>query len=437
MHSVAEEVESDITPLPAVEWQGQGWHRRVNRKFVYALFDQGIVSFGNMVVSAAVSRNCAQGDFGVFILALRSLDVINQICNVFIWAPYTFNVQSMTEERQKRYLGSVLMHQVFSSAVALLLLLALSLLASSHSSSEYGDLFLAVSLPSLAIIFREFTRRMYFAHMRFLEALVVDTITVTLQVAGILYLIRRGEMRPSTALAALALSAACVCLYWFATEWKHIAFSWREVRGDLSLNMDLGKWFFGSNMLFLGSQQMSPWLLTATSGPTSVAALAVCEQVVNIPRVALASMQNAMAPTMARSFADGGKEALRKTVRRLDLVIISGSAVCAVGVMLFGPWISTAIFHKTPANSRVIFILMALNLLAYAASLAQSYGLSAINRADLNVYAGLFGMVAQLALAFGLVRAYGVPGVTFALLVGNSVVLAARIVYYLREMRRP
>jgi len=140
---------------------------------------------------------------------------------------------------------------------------------------------------------------------------------------------------------------------------------------------------------------------------------------------------------MARAFADGGKKALRRVVRKMDMLIVGGSAVFAVGIVAFGPWVSHAIFHKTPLNSRLILILMALNLLAYAASLAQSYGLSSIHRADLNFYAGLFGIVAQLAVAFAVVHSYGVPGVAFALLLGNSAVLAARIVYYVREMRLP
>jgi O-antigen/teichoic acid export membrane protein len=432
MSSAIEELEAEITPLPSPKWHG-----RVNLKFVYALLDQGIVSFGNMVVSAAVSRYCAQGDFGIFLLALRSLDVINQVCGVCIWGPYTFNLQSMEGERRRLYLGSALAHQTIASVVGLVWLLLLGFLTSRGGGGEYAQVFVPLALPSVAIIFREFTRRIYFAEFRFAQALVLDAATVGLQIAGILAMLHRGSLRPATALWALSLSASVVCVYWFVTEWKHLAFSLRDIRSDFTLNMQLGKWFFGSNMLFLGSMQLSPWLLSATSGAASVAALGVCDQVVNIPRVALTSMQNAMAPSMARAFAEGGKAALRKVVRRMDLIIVGGSAVCAVGIVVCGPWVSKAIFHKTPTNTKTIFILLALNLLAYAASLAQSYALSAINRAELNFYAGVFGIVVQLVAAFALVNSYKIPGVVFALLLGNSVVLAARIFYYVREMRRP
>jgi O-antigen/teichoic acid export membrane protein len=190
-------------------------------------------------------------------------------------------------------------------------------------------------------------------------------------------------------------------------------------------------------MVFVASAQVSPWLLSATSGAASVAAYAVCEAVVNIPRVALTSMQNAMAPTMARAVASGGKPALRKVVRRMDLLILGGSTLFAAAIVAFGPWISHAIFHRTPPDARIILTVLAVNLVAYGASLAQSYGLSSVNRADLNFYAQVFGLAAQLAAAFALIHRFAVPGVASALLVGNSAVLAARIVFYLREMRRP
>jgi O-antigen/teichoic acid export membrane protein len=239
-----------------------------------------------------------------------------------------------------------------------------------------------------------------------------------------------------TALYALSISAAGVCVYWLITEWKSFSFHWSDFSTDFGLNLQLGKWFLGTNALFVGSAQISPWLLSATSGTASVAAFAVCEAVVNIPRVALTSLQNMMAPTMAKGYAEGGRERLRAIVRKLDILIISACAFFAAGIIFFGPWVSRAIFHKTPDNAKTILTLLALNLLVYGASLAQSYGLSSINKANLNFYAGVFGILSQAAIAFGAVKSYGVPGVAFALLIGNTVVLVARIYFYLREMRR-
>ncbi len=106
-----------------------------------------------------------------------------------------------------------------------------------------------------------------------------------------------------------------------------------------------------------------------------------------------------------------------------------------MGVAVFGPLASRLIFKKVPDNARVILILLAINLVAYAATMAQSYGLTAIDKAGYTFYAQFAGMVAQAAIAIWLVHAWQLPGAAAALLVGSVVVLAVRQVYYSREMR--
>lgn len=403
-----------------------GLRGRVNPKFVYALMDQGVVSVGNMVVAAGVARYCGAAEFGIFILGLRSLDVINQLSSVLIWGPYIFNMPGVEEGRRDEYRGSVLLHQLTASAIGVLLLVGFGAWARAAGSAEYSKLFVPLAVPSVAIVFREFTRRMYFAHFRFKEALITDAITVALQIGGVVWLVHRGRLGFVTALWALGGGCLVLVAYWMVRELRGLRFSAGAYGTDLRGNMQLGRWFFGSNMILLGSAQVSPWLLSATGGPVSVAAYAVCESVVNIPRVALTSMQNAMGPTMAQAFAEGGKPALRKVVERMNRLITGGSAVFALGIITLGPWVAGAIYHQRPEHARLILTLLAANLLAYGAALAQSYGLSAINRAQLNFYAAMVGFVVQLAVAFAVIGKMHVPGVALALLVGSVVILAMR-----------
>ena len=412
-----------------------GLRARLSSKFVYALLDQGVVSVGNMVVAASVARYCGAAEFGIFILALRSLDVINQLSSVLIWGPYIFNMPTVGDGRRDEYRGSVLMHQLTASSIGVALLLGFGMWARSVGSVEYSRLFVPLALPSVAIVFREFTRRMYFAHFRFKEALITDAITVALQVSGVLSLMHRGTLGFVTALWSLAGGCTVLVVYWMVRELRGLRFAGDGYMDDLRMNMQLGRWFFGSNMILLGSLQVSPWLLSATSGTVSVAAYGVCESVVNIPRVALTSMQNAMGPTMAKAFAEGGKPALGKVVDRMTWLITSGSAVFAAAIIVVGPWVAKVIYHQSPPHARLILTLLSLNLVAYAGALAQSYGLSSMNRAQLMFYAAVAGLVVQLAIAFAVVRRFNVPGVAAALLVGSVVIVTMRWMHWKREMR--
>ncbi len=412
------------------------WRSLLSPKFLFALFDQGIVSFGNMVIAASVARHSPAAAFGLFILALRSIDVINQLSSVLIWGPFIFNLPGLSASRQKQFLGSVLMHQITAALVGIVVVYGLGLFSVHRGDTTYAQLFLPLALPTAAIVFREFVRRIYFAHMRFQHALVTDGITVGLQIAALWALIHFGRLSLPNALWALSVPCAVMVLYWVATEWRTITFSLKAYRSDFKLNLELGRWFFGSNMVLLASAQVSPWVLSATTGPIAVAAFAVCESVVNIPRVALTSMQNMMGPMMARDYAAGGKAALHKVVRRMEWLIISGSIFFAAVIMIFGPWISRAIFHTSPANAREILVLLALNLIAYGAALATSYGLSAMNLAKLNFHPQAIGLVIQVAVVALTVERLGVVGVALGLFLGSIVVLILRARYYHREVAR-
>ena len=203
----------------------------------------------------------------------------------------------------------------------------------------------------------------------------------------------------------------------------------------MRLNLRLGRWFLGTNMIYLAISQSNPWILSSVLGGASVGAYAVCESVVNIPRVALNSMQNIMGPVVARAHAEGGKEEVRQTVRRLDRTLLTGASACAIVVMLLGPWVARVIFNTVPTNAHLILTLLAMNLVAFAATLAQTFGLSALGRADTTLYANAIALLVQCVLCLGLVHRFGVPGVAGAMLLGNVAGIVMRGMSYRKEMR--
>jgi O-antigen/teichoic acid export membrane protein len=393
-----------------------------------------VYSFGNMVVAALLSRHCGQRDFGVYILTQRAMDVLIQFCNVFLWGPFTFNLPGTESNRRAQYQGSIFSLQLIFCVLFTGALWGASRLSASTAASVYHATFAPLVLTGAGILFREFTRRMYFSHMRLKEAFWTETATVLLQVAGVEWLYRVHRLSVSNTLAMLCAGAVIVSLWWIFREWKSFTVSIRATVEDLRLNLRLGRWFLGSNMIFLAGSQCNPWVLSAVLGGASVGAYAVCESVVNIPRVALTSMQNIMGPMLARAKNEGGKPKLRAVVARLDRMLLLGSAVFALGIWLVGPFVARLIFKTVPGNARSVLLLLSLNLVAYAATLAQSYGLTALDRADTTFYANGIGVLVQAAACFFLVRAFHVPGAAAAMLVGSVVVLAVRQHFFRREM---
>ena len=404
----------------------------VGEKLSYALADQVTYSFGNMVVMALISRYCTHWQFGIYILTQRAMDVLIQLCNVFFWSPYTFNLPS-AERREREYLGSIVAQQAAACVLGALLLWGASRWAATPARGQYYGVFAPLVLTSAGMLFREFTRRHYFAVMRFKAAFWTEVATVGLQVGGVYYLHLTGRLNVESTLWACAIGAIIVSFYWVVTEWKHFRVRARDAWDDLKLNMRLGRWLAGGNMVFLVSSQCNPWVLGGVLGPWAVGSYAVCESVVNIPRVALNSLQNVMAPVVARAFNDGGKSALRKVVGRYDRMLLAFSVAVAIGIAVAGPQVSTLIF-KRPVN-HLTLNLLALNFIAFAGTLAQSYGLTAIDRVRLTFYANVLGLAAQVLAAVWLVHSMQVPGAALAMLIGSVVVVFVRQIFYTREMR--
>jgi O-antigen/teichoic acid export membrane protein len=428
--SVAVEEESPA-PRPGV------WLRA--RKFAsgrlsYALADQVTYSFGNMVVAALLRRHTSEWEFGIYILTQRALDVLIQMCNNVMWGPYMFNRPGLAKQRQRLYLGSIFAVQMVCSALMFLLLWGITKWCSTPSRGLYYGVFQPLILTSAGIVFREFTRRMYFADLRMKEAFWTEVATVGLQIAGVEWLFYTHRLTVPNTLLVLSGAAIFVSLWWLVREWNTFVIRVREIREDFVRNLNLGGWFVGSNMVFLASSQWNPWTLSALMGGAAVGSYSVCEQVVNIPRVALVSLQNMLSPMMAQKYADGGKPALHALVKKFNRILFLGAAVCALGIILIGPNVARIIFKDIPGNARLILAVLALNFVALAATLPESYGLSAVKKAGPTFYANLAGFSVQAVTALWLVKTLHVPGAAAAMLLGSLVVMVVRHVYYNREV---
>jgi len=425
-----------MAPPQATGWWA-GARARAGSRLSYALADQVVYSFGNLVVAALLRRHRSEAEFGAYILTQRALDILFQLCNVFLWGPFCFQLPGTAAARQTLYRGSIVGQQIVVCVLASAALWGLSVWAGSPAHVRYAQVFAPLVWTSLGILFREFTRRMYFAEMRFREAFWTETATVVLQIAGVEWLLYRGNLTVGSTLTVLSAGAIIVSLWWVVTEWRAFRITFATCVEDLRRNFGLGRWLFGTNMVFMLSVQCNPWVLSALSGMPAAGVYAQCEFPVNIPRVALVSMQNTMAPSMSRRLAEGGRRALNELVTRMDRFLLLG-ALLFVGIMWFaGPWIVQLIFKSRPEGTHTIIMLLALNLLAMACTMARSYGLTTIHRADLTFYINVAAMAVQGALVVPLVHSFHVAGAALALLLGTTTAAILRAVVYSREIREP
>ena len=195
----------------------------LRNRISYALGDQVVYSFGNMVVAALLSRHAGARIFGMYILTQRTLDILVQFCNTLSWAPFTFNLPSTAPGRLSRYRGSVLLQQLVVCLLSVPLLALAARWASTPARGVYYGTFQPLVLTAGILLFREFNRRMYFADMRMREAFWTELATVALQVAAVVYCLRTGHLDVAHTLLALAVGAGAVSLWWLLREFRTLS----------------------------------------------------------------------------------------------------------------------------------------------------------------------------------------------------------------------
>lgn len=429
---VPERAAEEVAPVTA---SARPWVRRaLQGPAAWALGDQVVYSFGNMVAAALLSRHCAAVVFGEYILTQRAMDVLIAVSNTFLWRPFTFRLPGTSSPEAAAYQGSVLgLQSVFCLVASLALgLLFLCTGGGSGAHASFG----ALLLTGAGILFREFTRRMYFAHLRYRTAFWTDVATVGLQTAGLLWLALTGRLTLNLALAVLCGGAVLVSLWWLVAEWRTWRFGVRRAWKDLRDDLPLGRWLFGSNMLYLASAQCNPWVLSALLGGSAVGTYAIAESLVNIPRVALASMENTMGPGIARAYEADGVSGVSREVERLNRMLLLASVAFCGLVWISAPFGAQLIYRRVPPGTRLLALLLGVNLVLYACRLPQSFGLTALRRAQATVHANGLGLLAQVALCALLIHRFEVPGAAVSLAMGSAVALIVREIFYRREMRR-
>jgi O-antigen/teichoic acid export membrane protein len=419
--AIKERASVSVSPAPGSEF----------RRLLSVIGDQAVYAATNLVTIIIVGRSCTKTDFGLFVLGLRLIDIVVNMLNVLVWAPYTMLLPFRAAEEKNWYLGSVLVHQLLFSAILATLMRALATMRITlGDGTSLTQIVVAVSATVPFIAFREFSRRMYFATLDMQGALVQDLVTSILQLGTLVTVTHLSQLTPARALAIIAFSNAGSALIWVAGPMLASRISLNCTRYHFGENFRLGKWLFGSNTAVLASSQISPWILGLFSGPGAIAGLTACDVVVNIGRTALTSIQNLLGPHLAHVLALKGKGSVRASVAKVTKWLFIGAVLFSAGVFVFGGHLITAIYGGRFSGLGVIAFILSVNLILVASGTPISYALTTGRHANLEFTANFTGVILQLALALAVVPIYGILGACVALMFGNCAVGMLRFMFY-------
>ncbi len=401
--------------------------RRALQQSMLSLADQAVASIANFATGVIVARGGTKEGFGLYMLGLTVILLVTDLQGSLIATPYMVYAPRLKGAQRVQYTGSTLLHQL------LLSLLTMGGLAVVAVGTMIGlgprglePVMWALAGTVAIIMLREFARRICFARLEMRTALVLDTACAGLQLGGLGLLARFGLLTTPRVFGVMGVVCGLVVALWL--WWDRQAFQPQLARAleDLRGNWMVGKWVFGSGLLWTASTNIYPWLLASFHGMAAAGVFAACLGVVSASNPILLGVQNLVGPRVAHEYAAHGLAALRRLVLRISVALAVPVSVITVALMVWGDRLIGLLYGHRYAGNSIVVKLLALNLLITALSFAYSRALFAVERADLDFVLNGATVVIMATAGVWLVRAWGPLGAASGLLLANAVTSVAR-----------
>ena len=390
-----------------------------SNKTVLSLADQVVVSGTRFATTVMVGRLGSDSELGTYSLAFSLVILAVSFQESLISIPYTVFVKRLKRPHQRRYSASSLAQSILLNLVAVGVLAAgcLGLLVAGDSAGLLGPLAVLVVVTPFLLL-REFARRYAFAHLRVRVALALDLLVSAVQLGGLGCVAYLGSVSAFWAYVVSGIAAVIGSLAWL---WSSTAeFRWERGRmaEDWGRNWGFGKWVAGAHLVSVLHMYLAHWMLAAMIDQSATGIFTACLTVLVLANPFILGMSNVLSPKAAHVFAEDGLAATRQLVIRYALliasVLLAFTVVAASGGNAFIVWA----FQERYAGNDSSILVLAVGTIALGISFAAASGLRAIDRPEVNFWAGIVGLLTTAALSALLIGHLGVLGASIGLVAG-------------------
>ena len=391
------------------------------RSSAILLVDQAIVSGTAFVTSVLVGR-VSHEDLGLFALAMGLVLFLRGLQQELLGAPYMVYGKRRKGNALALFTGSVLAHQMllvcFAVACVSIAWLAVSLIGDEHWLDEVLIVVLA-GMPF--ILLREFARLLSIAQFHVRTALAMDLVTAAVQLGGLAILYASDRLTTSTAFIPIGGAGLIVGLSWLAWQRRQMHFDRHGAVADWRHNWPFARWTAGSYLLGSTTPYFVPWLLCAAAGEAATGLLAAGTTLSGLANVIVQGLRNYLLPRASHEYANGGVEALRRTLRWM--YVVSGVLVGVFSLLLLleGERIIVFVYGDDFVGGGAVAALMGLYVLITNFGGVAGSGLCVIDRPAVNFTADIATLVVTLGMAAALVVPLGAVGAAAGLLSGSIV----------------
>lgn len=403
---------------------------------VVTLLDQSVVSGTKFLTGVIIGRAVVKEDFGLFVLALSIFIFFTNVQIALITTPYTLLSPQLDKVDRTRYSGSCLVSQIGLSLGSLFLLILASIMAKySFGNHSFSKVMFVLAFAMPFMLFREYLRRLCFAHLRSTLALALDLLIASIQFSILLFLVYFERITASN--GVLTIGAACVLpsatlLVLLKRLFEIQPSGFGE---DLRRNWTISRWLLPSGVAQYATVQSYPWFLAGFHGPGPTGVFGACMGPLLLANPFFLGMTNFLAPHMAHELTKTGLSNLRATVYKASIWVTAFTAVLSSVMFLFGGQIVVFLYGAQYGGYDTVIKVLSLHILAMASTIPVQTGLLALKRPDIVFKSQLASLAVALVLGLWLVHSAGVIGAAISMFIGASVASTYRFLSYRTLLR--
>jgi O-antigen/teichoic acid export membrane protein len=397
-----------------------------------SLASQGINSANNLITGIIMGRLCPKEEYGLYALGFSLVMLITDFQSTVISTPYMIYSPRLYGEDKRRYAGSTLVHQLaFSSITLFILLCGLGAVYSGMAQQSFMPVLEILVIVIVFVMMKEFIRQMCFAALNVKAALLLDAIVAVAQICCLSVLAYYGALSARRSFIVIGIVCAVTSTVWLLANRYMFVVKLKLILPDLRQKWTLVKWITASQLLWIATMGLYPWILAAFQGVRANAVWAAAQSVMMIGNLISVAAQNLVGPRLVHVLAEAGVSDMRRVIFKSALLMVFIMSVLSIFFIVFGNALVVFVYGSSYEGYGSIVSVLALNLVVSSATYPFSRGLFALERADLDFLVNL-AVVITLFLGIWLVRTFGLLGAACGLLAANSLSALLRGVVFNR-----
>ncbi len=393
-------------------------HRVTERREFWALLDQTVVSATNFVTNLLVANFCVPKEyFAIYFLGLSLAHFLRGTQEQLVSTPYTVYWHRRDSSQRAHYRGSSLAHQLIWTVTATLGLAVVAIcLQTADASNDLTGAINGLLIVLPFFLFREFIRKLLFAHFQFRQALALDIVVAVVQLTCMAIAIYLGKLSVTLTWACTAMACIAAGHAWVRRFRGELQWNWEAIRKDWTQNWQFGRWALVTHVLGCSIPYFMPWLVEFLRGSSETALYAASMTIVGLANMLLTGVSNFLSPTSAHAFTTGGTRQLLRSLLQAAAVIVAILGPFCLLIGFAGNDIAQRAFPDEYTGLAVPMLFLAISLLASGLGMVAGNGLCAMERPALNIVADVLCLVGSVGLGILWIPDRGARGAAAAVM---------------------